>query len=199
MLAAAAELYRYADYDMSWTISLKRPENESLLEAYFVAVGKALCIATNFEDKCYHVLRMHRITNAIRDGKPDEEVAKISKSFKSPRLYDAIEELAKDDDVSSEDVELLHDARGSRNHIAHEAGSMGEVWWVSDDFISEKLESLIPYVRRVAQGENLVSIWTHEMSEREPAPSNFAESYTGEVVEWIFGDLIHEIKNPPSA
>jgi hypothetical protein len=183
---------------MSWTISLQKPENESLLERYFVAVGKALCIATNFEDKCYHVLRMHRITNAIKDGRSEEEVAEISTSFNAPRLYDAIEELAEDDDVSSENVELLHDARGSRNHIAHEAGSMDQVWGVSDDFIFEKLESLIPHVRRVAEGENLVSIWTYEMSEREPAPSHFGGSYTDEVLEWIFGDLTGEMNSPQS-
>lgn len=177
---------------MSWTISLDVPENEALLERYFVAVGKALCIASNFEQKCNDALQMHRVTNAIQKGKPEEEVADISKSFEKIRLHNAINEIGSDDDVSEAEKSTLHNARESRNFVAHEAGAMGEVGWVDNAEIYGRVENLLPHVRQIAKGENVVSAWIFEMSERQPAPRGFTSGYVQQVIEWVFQNLLEK-------
>ncbi len=177
---------------MSWTISLRKPKNKDLLNRYFLSVGKALCIANEFEAKCNHALRVHRVTNASRAGKSFDEVGEISKSFQSQMLGSALRELEKDDDVSEEDVAKLDSARESRNYIAHEGAVIGEICSVRDEYVYERVNTLMPHVRNVAEGDNLVSVWTYEMCEREPAPRLFRQEYVERVIKWVFGDLIAE-------
>jgi len=175
---------------MSWTVSRKKPSDKYLLNRYFEAVGKALCVANNFEEKCNHILRVHKITDAIREGESDDEVREIATSFEAKRLYRAIQALDKSDDVSEEKVDLLNSARESRNYIAHEGALMGEVSLLDAEYIFERVQELAPHVEKIAKGDNLVSAWSYEVSEREPAPRRFRATYVERVVDWTFGDLI---------
>ena len=191
---------------MSWTLSLRIPDNEPLLERYFVALGKALCIGSNFEEKCIHVMRVQRIENAIREGgDPKEASGQWADLKKKTRLHNAIQEIVSDPTTTQQQSDALDAARLARNFVAHESGSMDEVWHVPDYEVYARLRALMPKVREIAEGENIVSIWTYQITEGDPAPASFAAGYVDQVLEWVFGDLRKEALNaetngtPPSA
>ena len=191
---------------MSWSLSLRIPDNEPLLERYFVAVGKALCIGSNFEEKCLHVMRVQGIEEAIRKGKdPKAAAGQWADIKRDTSLNNAIQKIASDSSTTEPQETTLHTARKARNFVAHEAAAMGEVWEVPDSEVYARVRRLADKVREIAEGENIVSAWTYEITEGTSAPSSFAAGYVDQVLEWVFGDLHSESlhaagsNNPPSA
>ena len=176
-------------------MSLRVPENEPLLERYFVAVGKALLIGSNFEEKCIHVMRIQRIEEAIQKGDDPREAAGQWVEVNKTKLNNAIQKIESDPATSDRQGEILHTARKARNFVAHEAAAMGEVWEVADSDIYTRVVRLMDRVREMAEGENIVSAWTYEITEGDPAPASFAAGYVEQVLEWVFGDLREEATN----
>ena len=190
---------------MSWSLSLRVPGNEPLLERYFVAVGKALLIGSNFEEKCLHVMRVQQIEETIRKGDDPREAAGQWTNAKKPTLNNAIQKINSDSSTSEQQGITLDTARKARNFVAHEAAAMGEVWEVADSEVYSRVVKLVDKVREIAEGENIVSAWTYEITEGDPAPASFATGYVDQVLEWVFSDLRNEafeVKpdgEPPSA
>ncbi len=174
---------------MPWTFSRFEPEHLDLIEAYLGAVGRALCLASHFEEQCNHILRVIRITDAARDGKSFDEIREVALGFRRKLLAATIDDIGKAEDFDDEDIQTLVWARVSRNYIAHEAATLGPLDYVREEDIRAKCEELLPHVRNVIAGEDLVSSWAYEIQEKEPAPSGFRATYPARMVGWVFGPL----------
>lgn len=174
---------------MPWTISRFEPDNADYIDAYLATVGRALCIATHFEDRIHEVLRVIRITDAARDGKDHNEIREIALGYRKKLLAATIHEVGNAEEIHAKDVEILTSARESRNYIAHKAASLGPFEYVKEADIAERFALLVPHIRNVAAGENLVSRWSYEICEREPAPAEFCISYPERVLKWVLGNL----------
>lgn len=178
---------------MPWTLSYNPPANPQLLNMFLLAVGKALCLANNFESKCNHVLRVITITDAIREGKNHDQVREVALSFEENMLGKTITRIGKAEEIRNEQINILEEARKSRNFVAHCGAKIGELYSIRDETFSERISELIPHVQNLAKGDNLVSAWTYEISEREPAPLGLQQNYPQMVHDWVFGEftLIH--------
>lgn len=173
---------------MSWTIDYSDPRHPELLDAFLLALGKALCLANNFEAKCAHYLQVIAVTDALREGKSHEEACKLGRKAYDQNLATALRGIHASGDISDSDFELLQRARESRNYIAHQGTDIGELHGASDQRILRNLASLYPHVVNVAKGENLASRWAFEVCEREPAPRAFVEGYVEMATTWVFGE-----------
>ena len=185
---------------MNWTLSRSTPECSDLVDQYLLASGKALCLAANFEATCKHILRVFRITDAIRSGSSNDEVREValrnnSQRWQSLKLARAIEEIGNADDVDDEDAKTLGVARLSRNYVAHDSAGMGPIALVTPAMITQMASDLMPQVIQLARGEWLVSAWSFEIGEREPASVD-RDKYVAAVVAWVFGELAYQIALP---
>ena len=180
---------------MEWTISNDKIVNEELLSEYFMVAGKSLCIANHFEEKCHHIWRTVLITDAFRDSYSQEEIKEIATNLPKKILYKKIKGVCGTGEIEDCDIDLLFEAKDSRNYIAHSGASFGYLGCVSVNHIYKKVLELQPHVRIVIEDENLVSAWSQEICEREPAPRSFRASYPSKLEDWVFGDLLIRAKN----
>lgn len=76
------------------------------------------------------------------------------------------------------DLDTLHKARQSRNWIAHEGASIGDIWSVSSDRIHQHAVKLRAAVTDLALGDNVISQWCHGLAEpHELPPTDWINGY----------------------
>jgi len=176
---------------MEWTLTDPAIASSPILDRYFLGVGRALCIASHFEDKINHIVRVIQITDAIRAGSRHDDIRRVAMNYKRLWLDGAIKATAHADDfVSASHFTTLNDAKESRNYIAHESASLGNLHFVTPEKVLERAHALAPHILTVAKGECLVSQWSFEICEREPAPSSFCTRYPYMILNWTLGELI---------
>jgi hypothetical protein len=170
---------------MSWFPNrLAEPEPE-LSAAAFLAAGKALHIANNFEAICKHVLRVAEMASYLEDNAD----ASLSDAFAVPkeRLLDGtIKRLGQFPDITEEHLCILQRTKDARNFIAHEGAlfSSGGRW-----LIVARLKALRQEVAHLAHGANLVSLWSYEIENKGPGPIFFFHEYPKLVDDWVFGHV----------
>jgi hypothetical protein len=106
--------------------------------------------------------------------------------MKDKMLGPTIRELNVLTKVTSADLEMLVRARDARNYIAHESVELGPLSSVSVKTISEKFAQLEAQLQALIAGDNLISCWVYEISEKEPAPTGIQAAYPSWVIEWVF-------------
>jgi hypothetical protein len=184
---------------MPWTLTLLEPKEPQLLEAFLLAVGKALCLANNFESRISHHLSLVAWIEAREEGAGKKDAADAVKRAGVLPLARKLSRIHGAGDITDEDLLLLDKARAGRNYIAHESASIGELHGATESYLLQKIASLYPHVMAVAVGDNLASKWEYEVSEREPAPRYFMEEYVGKVMVWVFGSLLSTARTSSEA
>ncbi len=88
------------------------------------------------------------------------------------------------------DMDTLHEARQTRNWIAHEGASIGAVCSADRDLILQHAVKLRTAVTDLALGDNIISQWCHGLEEpHDPPPTDWINSYPDAVDTWGFGHL----------
>lgn len=180
---------------MPWSLNRFEPQNRELQGRYFAAVGKALAIANNFEHKVLHVLGVMYLDEAADADIEFDEIGDYYDRAREERLFKAIQRIGVDEEVTAKQLETLHTGRTSRNFLAHEGPAIFNASSVSDKHIYKRVLVLEPHVREIAKVDNIVSAWTYNIQEREPAPQHFMSTYEDRVVDWTFGGLLNEARS----
>jgi hypothetical protein len=172
---------------MGWTLGYLPPKEPVLLNNYFLAVGKALCLASNFEHNCRFVLQTITLVEAVRAGTDYDAARDLVKELddKVKMLGGIILKFGNNSAFSPADIDVLRAAKDSRNYIAHESAGMGTLSGVRTKFIEDQFGRLLSHVEILAKGDNLVSKWCYEICEKEPAPSEIQENYVRMIREWV--------------
>ncbi|MFJ7902388.1 hypothetical protein ACIQ6V_18160 [Streptomyces sp. NPDC096198] len=175
---------------MSWSLSLLAPREPELLDALFLAVGRALHLANAYEDKCQYVLRVGNLITA-QEADPAMTLEEAIASVPGDKLLGGtLHGLAAHAIGQTMDMDTLHKAREARNWIAHEGASIGNIWSVDSDRIAQHAVRLRAAVTDLALGDNIISQWCHGLSEpHEPRPMDWINSYPDTVDTWVFGHL----------
>jgi hypothetical protein len=173
---------------MGWSLGYLPSREPERLDEFFLAVGKALYLANEYEAKCGSVLQIARLECGLRDGLDIERAIAICKAMKKRTLHATLDELQKrPPSMKDADVKILDRAKVSRNFIAHEAATLGPLSSVTASTLKLKLSELRSAVSALAIGDNLISRWIYEIEEQEPAPFTIAREYPKWVDEWVFG------------
>ncbi len=170
---------------MAWTLENHQPSEDILLDNYFLAVGKALCIASNFEHKCKFILQTMTLVEARDAGHDFDAARELVKALDKKVLNETINRIGNHPAFSAADIEILRAAKDSRNYIAHESAAMGSLNHVRAKVIEAQFAVLLDHAELVAKGDNLVSKWCYEICEKEPAPRVTHEEYGRMVREWV--------------
>ena len=175
---------------MSWSLSHQSVRNPELADAFLLAAGKALYLANAFEGKCKYVLRMFNLVEAI-DADPvltlEQAIAALPQDkMLGGTLQNILRRSVGDDSSTSA---LLDKARSARNFVAHEGAAVGAIWDLRKKTIVQSTSLLRSAVGDLAAGDNVVSSWCYEISEREPAPQMLKAAYPAMLDEWVFSSL----------
>lgn len=177
---------------MSWFLNYQSKPDSELSKAAFLAAGKALFVAIDFEGTCKHVLRVFEITNYLQEktGASILDLEAFTAVIKERFLHGTIKELGKD--ITEEHIAILERAKDARNFIAHE----GAAYFDSTNqwLIIARLKTLREEVKHLTQGANLVSLWSYEIENKEPGPRRFFKEYPKTVDQWVFGHVVESIE-----
>lgn len=172
---------------MGWSLDRLEPSDVESLDRHFLSVGKALYLATAFEQKCRYLARLWKIIASL-DEIGDASIAlTLGRELRLRQLGRTIEQLASVPFVSENDIESLSRAKDARNYIAHEAANLGSLH-APRCALDQHHAKLHAEVLNLIPGDNLVSSWVYEIEEKEPAPSEIKASYRRRVEAWVFGD-----------
>lgn len=169
---------------MPWSLDYFPVQHPELLDKFFLAVGKALYLATEYEGKCREYLHMIRLTNALQEGNDFDAAFVLVRTMRAKMLGGAIAELRKS--IREKDIDALDRAREARNLIAHQIASVGAISAVSTEELATRTDTLRRALRELACGDNVVSKALYEIHEREPAPPTIQNEYPRWLDEWVF-------------
>ena len=156
-----------------------------------VALGKSLYFACHFERKCQEVLRVLHIVSMYRDTGDASATLKAVAAARGQMLHATLEGMkgTADNLLDHSEIARLSRAREARNFVAHESGKINIY---RAEHIAEAFTALRSAVVDLASGDNVISTWLFEISEKSPAPKWMTETYEARVCNWIFGDPFEE-------
>lgn len=173
---------------MGWSLDYQSPREPELLDQFFLSVGKALYLASAFESKCQWVLRIVKIAAHFQRSSDASATAELAKAMKDKLLGPTLNELKGFPEFTAADVAKLERAKDARNFIAHESTEIGSLSSATAKVICERIGRLRTELSALASGDNLVSAWVYEISEKEPPPRGIQSEYPEWVSQWVFGD-----------
>lgn len=172
---------------MGWSLDYKSPQNIELLDQFFLTAGKSLYLASSFESKCQWILFIMKITEHFERKRDTTASMKLAKTLKNKLLGPTLNELKEFPDFTYDDITKLERAKNARNFIVHESTNIGPLSSTPTVVIREKLNQLRNELNALIPGDNLVSSWIYEITEKEPSPSGIKAEYPTMISEWIFG------------
>jgi hypothetical protein len=162
--------------------------------AYLMAIGRAICLAQNFELNCKNLLLFLDMGQALTVGRVEslEDYFPYGEKLLRTLLGAAIKKIGAFSFVSSDHLETLTEAKDARNYFAHEAAlpvrSGGVSWRPKGQVIIDELPTLERKVEALAMGDDLVSGWLYEIEEKQSR--RFVQTaYVENIQTWVLASL----------
>lgn len=177
---------------MGWSIGYRLPHESDLIDEVLLAAGKALYLANRFEGKCSYVLRMASLSDLLE---ADPVLSLEEAACRLPAdtmLGRTLRDLGSRTDMglTQDMLAALTQARLARNYLAHEgAASVGDLYSYDVQRMLDALRELRARVRELAEGDNLVSAWVHQIEEPREQTPLLARAYSELVDDWVFGHM----------
>lgn len=169
--------------------------NEKLNDKFFLLqIGKALCLCQKFESTCKEIIMWFETIKSLKenkynflDDKYKDNVDKLLNLFLGKSIN-----LLKNNyllKIKESDLQILQNAKKSRNFIVHDSTGI----LISESFspsliIESRLDIKIfeNHVKKIAEGDFLVSKWSYEFHEKESGAFYKKGIYIEKVIKWIF-------------
>jgi hypothetical protein len=152
---------------MGWSLGYLPPQEPELLDRFFLTVGRALFLASQFEEKCRFVLRIAKLVQepgllgSILDLQKRADTGDASattaltKVLKEKCLRQTLNDIRGPLKVRAADVALLERGKDARNFIAHEAAILGELSAVRATRIHDRIALLRGHVEALTAADNV--------------------------------------------
>jgi hypothetical protein len=172
---------------MPWSLDYQPPKAPEALDAFLATSGRALYIATCYEQKCRNLLGFVRFVKAIdgADGDLDASIALV-RGLKKLMLHGTIQELKKFPELEDADFTVLERGKDARNFVCHELCDVGPISLSSERILGSALTALRVHLIKLAEADNLVSGWLYEIQEKEAVPNGIRAAYPAWLESWVF-------------
>jgi len=170
---------------MNWSLNYQEIREPELLDELFLSIGRSLFIASAFEEKCRWILKILKFIQYAEETDPSAALGLV-KALKNGQLASTIQEMGSKIKANPEDIGLLLKAKDARNFIAHDAALIRDFSCISEEYIHTQFSRLDNELDALIAGDNLISAWVYEISEREPAPQMIQTVYPKWVKDWVF-------------
>jgi hypothetical protein len=172
---------------MGWSLGFFPAREPELMDLFLLSVGKALSLATGFELKCKHIYGSIALKESLENGIGFDAALELIGTLQDKQtLNTTVNRACNYLGSEPEIVEVLRKARLARNWIAHESASVGCISDADATSILRRYSDLMPQVSDLAKGDNVVSAWCYEISEKESAPIGIQNKYVELVLAWVF-------------
>jgi len=165
---------------------LTDPPADEFTQTACVLLGKALYIASEFEDDCRSLAFVLKVREPQPKGQSDDEFFSAVSKAVLGRLVDLSKFIARRAKIKEDYVAMLHTARNARNYIAHEAtGDLTRLMKVSGGFgmwqsvLASKLEE-------VTFGSIIVAVLLSRNSAEATPTQEAIDSYPKRIESWVF-------------
>ena len=179
---------------MAWSLDYRSPMESALLDDFFTISGKALYLATAFEDKCKYLLFYFKLADHYKETGDVHASLDLANGLRGLLLGQTIKKIHTLDGIDDEDIKKIERAKEARNFIVHESTLIGTLILSKDTIkaIEEKNDRLRDELEYLTIGDNLVSQWLYEIQEKEPAPRELCLLYSNLVHRWVFKELSND-------
>jgi hypothetical protein len=150
-------------------------------ESLHAIIGRALIIATRFDNLCDHTFKFMKLKSSLVVCMDDEFDTYVEKLFsKFSTLNNNINAIPVEQDIK----DILHDARKARNDIAHSL-TVGLTGCLDSDSLETSLiENISSLINRVSAGDYLISMILSILN-KEPLLQCSESAYKKQIVEWV--------------
>lgn len=174
---------------MSWTLHL-RPILNPWTDKALVTCGRALYVAQAFESKCLELVRFGEIAGIV-DSDPiiklDDLIAQTPADQLLARTIARLGQLVPG--IQPEETAALAAAREARNYIAHEC-ALFAIHTTNVQSLQARMVRLRDEIASLAAGDNVVSTWLHQVTERaEATPLPLVVDYPRMIDDWVLGPV----------
>ncbi|WP_462137020.1 hypothetical protein [Candidatus Mycalebacterium sp.] len=152
------------------------------------AIGRALTVATRFENNCKGISILLELKSPKEKTSPDEDfisleyVQQIATKTYDAKLNTVISSIAKSE---SDFFKILNKARKARNEIAHDLASGME----SQELIQYYKKNFVEQIREnslaIAEADKILCVLLTTI-QKEPMPNvDFVKKYPDRIVNWV--------------
>lgn len=165
---------------------LSDPPTDEVTHAACVMLGRALYIASGFEDDCRSLALVFKVREPQPEGQSDDEFYVALSKAVLGRLVDLNKLIVRRAMLKEDYAAILHTARNARNYIAHEATSDLNLRMKVTDGFGQWQNILASKLEEVAYGKMIVAVLLSRGT-AEATPSQEAiNAYPKKVQSWVF-------------
>jgi len=165
---------------------LDDPPADEVTRTACVLLGRALYIASGFEDYCRSLAFVLKVREPQPEGQTDDEFFTAVSKAVLGRLVDLNKLIARRAKLKEDYATMLHAARDARNYIAHEAtGDLERLIKVPGGF-SQWQNVLASKLEEVAFGRIIVSVLLSRNSAEATPTQEAIDAYPKVVESWVF-------------
>ncbi len=162
------------------------PPVDAVTQTACVLLGRALYIASGFEDDCRSLAFALKMTELQPEGQSDDDFFTAVSKTVLGRLVELNKLIAQRAKLKEDYVAMLHTARDARNYIAHEAtGDLKHLTKVPGGFdqwqsvLESKLEAVV-------FGRIIVAVLLSRNSAEVAPTQEVVDAYPEMVKSWVF-------------
>ena len=165
---------------------LADPPPDEVTRTACVLLGRALFIASGFEDDCRSLAFVLKVREPQPEGQSDDEFFTAVSKAVLGRLVDLNKLIARRAKLKEDYAAMLHAARDARNYIAHEAvDDFERLTKVSGGF-EQWRDVMASKLEEVAYGRIIVAVLlSRNSAEATPTPEAI-DAYPKRVASWVF-------------
>ena len=165
---------------------LADPPVDEVTRVACVLLGRALYVASGFEDDCRSLAFVLKVREPQTEGQPDDEFFTAVSKAVLGRLVDLNKLIARRAKLKEDYAAMLHAARDARNYIAHEAtGDLERLIKLPDGF-AQWQSVLASKLEEVAFGKIIVAVLLSRNSAEATPTHAVIDSYPKRVASWVF-------------
>lgn len=153
------------------------------------SVGRAMCVAQNFEHNCKYVLMIVEMGRHAQDTSytKSSEMWSHSERLYKRALARSIMDASEKFQISPKELAILSRAKDSRNYLAHNAALHFAV--LPSLEMTALLKEYCEHVQELAAGDNLVATWSFSIQEKQATPNRSTMTYTQDIGAWILSPI----------
>ena len=165
---------------------LSDPPTDEVTRTACVMLGRALYVASGFEDDCRSLAFVLKVREPQPEGQSDDEFFTAVSKAVLGRLVDLNKLIACRAKLKEDYAEMLHTARDARNYIAHEAtGDFEHLMKVPGGY-GQWQSALASKLEEVAFGRIIVAVLLSRNSAEVAPTQEVIDAYPKIVESWVF-------------
>lgn len=168
------------------------PESTEFSDNCFSIIGKAIFYATFFESNFVSFTKIEELKiNCLTSDKPDFEIIfeKINKRTLNVHIdhFIKLHKIEYIKEILENLKEILHDARKSRNFIAHDICKGIEYIIETDEGQNKIIQQIKEEIYKIAKADVIICYLIQIFNKEIIPDSSIIETYPNNVLNWVLG------------